>query len=169
MLAPFLPRFAPSDSKPDSWWTRVHENLRQLTAPGGLSPTSANGAPIHVLKLSRSSAAGQGKRSLSSHMCLPLPFLFSSSRVRASMVIARFRPAQHLSACLPFLPGFCAHLARMHPAEAEAVGIRLQFPSRMAISFTFLPYSWSDRHSRKIIAPTCPCLRPFWTRTPHLS
>jgi periplasmic protein TonB len=61
MLAPFLPRFAPSDSKPDSWWTRVHENLRQLTAPGGLSPTSANGAPIHVLKLSRSSAAGQAQ------------------------------------------------------------------------------------------------------------
>ena len=61
MLAPFLPRFAPSDSKPDSWWTRVHENLRQLTAPGGLSPTSANGAPIHVLKLGRSSAAGQAQ------------------------------------------------------------------------------------------------------------
>lgn len=164
MLAPFLPRFSPSDSKPDSWWTRVHENLRQLTAPGGLSPTSANGAPIHVLKLSRSSAEGRRKRSLSSHMCLPLPFLFSSSRVRASMVNARFRPAQHLSACLPFLPGFCPHLARMHPAEA--VGIRLKFPSRMAISLTFLPYRSSDR---KIIAPTCPCLRPFWTRTPQLS
>jgi TonB family protein len=38
----------------DSWLGRVRENLWQLFAPPGLAPTSANGAPIHLLKFERS-------------------------------------------------------------------------------------------------------------------
>jgi periplasmic protein TonB len=41
----------------DSWLGRVCENLRQLFTPAKLSPTSANGAPIHLLKLDRSKLA----------------------------------------------------------------------------------------------------------------
>jgi protein TonB len=37
-----------------SWLGRVWENFLQLLTPTKLSPTSANGAPIHLLKLDRS-------------------------------------------------------------------------------------------------------------------
>lgn len=39
----------------ESWLGRVWENLLQVFTPSKLSPTSANGAPIHLLKLDRSS------------------------------------------------------------------------------------------------------------------
>jgi protein TonB len=54
MRAPLL-RCTPS-FKYDSWLTRVRENLRQLLTPAGLFPSSANGAPIHLLKLDRTHA-----------------------------------------------------------------------------------------------------------------
>jgi len=34
----------------DSWFARVRDNLVQLFSPAGLSVTSANGAPLHLLK-----------------------------------------------------------------------------------------------------------------------
>ena len=36
-----------------SWWNRVRENLGQLLIPSHLKPSSANGAPIHLLKFDR--------------------------------------------------------------------------------------------------------------------
>src|SRR5262249_40104621 len=50
-----------SVSKSDSWFGRVVENLRQLLAPSRLSPPSANGAPIHVLKLSRTGRSSKAQ------------------------------------------------------------------------------------------------------------
>jgi periplasmic protein TonB len=41
----------------DSWLGRVWENFRQVFTPTKLSPTSANGAPIHLFKLDRSQRA----------------------------------------------------------------------------------------------------------------
>ncbi|HWW18768.1 MAG TPA: energy transducer TonB [Candidatus Saccharimonadales bacterium] len=38
----------------DSWLSRVRENFRQFFLPARLAPTSANGAPIHLLKFERS-------------------------------------------------------------------------------------------------------------------
>ena len=43
------------------WLTRVRENFRQLLTPGGLSPSSSNGAPLHVLKLDRTGKAGSAQ------------------------------------------------------------------------------------------------------------
>lgn len=42
---------------PDSWFGRVWENFRHAFTPTKLSPTSANGAPLHLLKLDRSKHA----------------------------------------------------------------------------------------------------------------
>jgi protein TonB len=51
---------APSSAS-DSWFVRVRENFRQVLSPTGLSPSSANGAPIHLLKLSRTGKAGRAQ------------------------------------------------------------------------------------------------------------
>jgi protein TonB len=49
MRTPVL-RSTPS-SESQNWFARVRENFRQLLTPTGLSPSSSNGAPIHLLKL----------------------------------------------------------------------------------------------------------------------
>lgn len=59
------PFFRPFSSLPrDSWLQRIRENLRQALAPVRVCPSSANGAPIHVLHWQRTSAA-RGSRTIS--------------------------------------------------------------------------------------------------------
>jgi periplasmic protein TonB len=48
----------------DSWLQRVRDNFRQLLTPARIFPSSANGAPIHLLTFNRS-ATMSGARSLS--------------------------------------------------------------------------------------------------------
>ena len=54
MRSPLLRNSYCSES---GWSTRVRENLAHLIAPSGLTPSSSNGAPIHLLKLDRPSKA----------------------------------------------------------------------------------------------------------------
>jgi protein TonB len=49
--------FPNPNSNRNSWFERVRENLAQLIAPTGLSPSSANGAPLHLLKPEKSPRA----------------------------------------------------------------------------------------------------------------
>jgi protein TonB len=49
MRTPVLRATPASESQ--SWFARVRENFRQHFVPTGLSPSSSNGAPIHLLKL----------------------------------------------------------------------------------------------------------------------
>jgi len=46
--------FSNPKSGGDSWFARVRDNLAQLFSPSGLSMTSANGAPLHLLKAEKS-------------------------------------------------------------------------------------------------------------------
>jgi periplasmic protein TonB len=63
------------------WLTRVCENFRQLLAPTGLSPSSANGAPIHLLKWNRTGKAGQAQTvSLLTHAGVILAIVFFAVR-----------------------------------------------------------------------------------------
>jgi len=50
----FLRPFSGNDSATDSWLNRVRENLGQLLIPSHFKPSSANGAPIHLLKFDKS-------------------------------------------------------------------------------------------------------------------
>lgn len=50
MRDPLSRRFLALPSPNDSWLQRVRENLRQLLDPVRVSPSSANGAPLHALK-----------------------------------------------------------------------------------------------------------------------
>ena len=79
MREPFLRSFSGKTSKSDSlndavndsWLNRVRENLAQLLIPAHFKPTSANGAPIHLLKFDKSlrPARAQGA-SLITHVVL---------------------------------------------------------------------------------------------------
>jgi protein TonB len=51
---------APSSAS-DFWFVRVRENFRQVLTSTRLSPSSANGAPIHLLKLRRTGKAGRAQ------------------------------------------------------------------------------------------------------------
>jgi len=55
--APFL-RHRPNS---ESWFTRVRENLRQAFASTGLTHSSSNGAPIHLLELDPSQRTGRAQ------------------------------------------------------------------------------------------------------------
>ena len=71
MRDPLSRSFSSLSSSADSWFLRVRENLRQLLTPGPLFPSSANGAPIHLLKLSRAATANRAQTaSLLTHATL---------------------------------------------------------------------------------------------------
>src|ERR1700716_1865086 len=54
MRDPLSRDFSSLQPSHDSWLQRVRDNFRQLLAPARVFPSSANGAPIHVLKLDSS-------------------------------------------------------------------------------------------------------------------
>jgi periplasmic protein TonB len=59
MPDPFLRSFSADDAatespSTESWLNRVRENLGQLLIPSHFKPSSANGAPIHLLKFDKS-------------------------------------------------------------------------------------------------------------------
>ena len=54
MRDPFLQPFSGNDPTTESWLNRVRENLGQLLIPSHFKPSSANGAPIHLLKFDKS-------------------------------------------------------------------------------------------------------------------
>lgn len=58
MRSPLLRNSYCSES---GWGTRVRENLAHLIAPSGLTPSSSNGAPIHLLKLDQRGKAGSAQ------------------------------------------------------------------------------------------------------------
>ena len=54
MRDPFLRSSFGNDPATESWLNRVRENLGQLLIPSHFKPSSANGAPIHLLKFDKS-------------------------------------------------------------------------------------------------------------------
>jgi len=49
MRDPLSRDFSSLQASPDSWLHRVSENFQQLLAPSRNFPSSANGAPLHLL------------------------------------------------------------------------------------------------------------------------
>jgi hypothetical protein len=75
MRSPLLRNTHPSESP--GWSTRVRENLAQLIAPSGQTPSSSNGAPIHLLKSDRTGKAGPAQMvSLLTHAGILAALLF---------------------------------------------------------------------------------------------
>lgn len=61
MFLPILPGLSFSSQEPDSWWNRIRENLSNVIAPAHASPSSANGAPIHLLNIDKKARAGRAQ------------------------------------------------------------------------------------------------------------
>jgi len=59
MRDPLSHDFSSLQPSADSWVHRVRENLRQLITPSRIFPSSANGAPIHLLAQGKSARSGQ--------------------------------------------------------------------------------------------------------------
>ncbi len=59
MRDPLSRDFSSLQPSEDSWVHRVRENCRQLIRPSRISPSSANGAPIHLLVQGKSARSGQ--------------------------------------------------------------------------------------------------------------
>ena len=71
-------------SSNDSWFLRVCENMRQLFTAAPMFPSSANGAPIHELRMSRDGSAGRAQgASLLTHAAV----------ISALAILAMHRPA----------------------------------------------------------------------------
>ena len=65
----------------NSWFGRVSENFRQLLASAELAPTSANGAPIHLLRFERSKRSGRAQTlSLLTHVAVIAAILLIASQ-----------------------------------------------------------------------------------------
>ena len=109
MREPFLRSFSGSDpaaesSSTESWLNRVRENLGQLLIPSHFKASSANGAPIHLLKFDKSlrPARAQGA-SLITHAVVFAALLFlvavgrdgrcpQVSMTRGRLAISHFPP-----------------------------------------------------------------------------
>jgi len=59
MRDPLSRDFSSLQPSEDSWVHRVRENFRQLITPSRIFPSSANGAPIHLLVQGKSARSGQ--------------------------------------------------------------------------------------------------------------
>jgi len=59
MRDPLSRDFSSLQPSEDSWVHRVRENFRQLITPSRIFPSSANGAPIHLLVPGKSARSGQ--------------------------------------------------------------------------------------------------------------
>lgn len=71
-----------SDGVPDSWLNRVRENLAQLLLPSPFKPSSANGAPLHLLQLDKSQRPARAQTaSLLTHAAIISAFLLVAWRV----------------------------------------------------------------------------------------
>ena len=84
MRDPLSRGFSSLQLQQDFWFDRVCENIRQLLAPARIFPSSANGAPLHVLNFRRSATAGGARTaSLLTHLALLCGILLLHFSTRA--------------------------------------------------------------------------------------
>ena len=71
MRDPLSRSFAGLQSSEDSWLHRVHDNFHLFFTPARIFPSSANGAPLHLLNSKRSATGGgAGTASVLTHVAL---------------------------------------------------------------------------------------------------
>ncbi len=109
-------------SSQDSWLYRVRDNFRQLLMPNRAFPSSANGAPIHVLKF-----APSPRRSRAQSFSL-----LTHAAIIAAIAVLAASPPVKLPNSIPLEnPGFRAfsspaglldHLRSLHPSDSRGAG-----------------------------------------------
>src|SRR5258708_13089837 len=61
MRDPLSREFSSLQPSQDSWFQRVRGNFQQLLTPARIFPSSANGAPIHLLRWGKSARSGRAQ------------------------------------------------------------------------------------------------------------
>jgi protein TonB len=122
MRDPVLRPFSGHDSEAESWLNRVRENLGQLLIPSHFKPSSANGAPIHLLKLEKSPrpARAQGA-SLLTHAAVFAIALFLLTQGPRRFADEAGKDTRKLSP-LTVPPGLFPTLANAHPSGGIGSG-----------------------------------------------
>lgn len=108
-----------SDTCRDSWLYRVRENLAQVLLPTHFKPSSANGAPIHLLKFDKSlrPARAQGA-SLLTHIAVFAAMLLFLSRVTPSPR----HPPKGPTPLTPYRPPVIRTTAGLNPSDGRGSG-----------------------------------------------
>jgi protein TonB len=91
MREPLWHSFSSLQSSRDSWLHRVRDNFHQLLTPGRSFPSSANGAPIHLLRWERSARTGRAQGAS----------FITHAAVAAALVLAVMHPSVSKRSPLP--------------------------------------------------------------------
>src|SRR5580700_1798520 len=87
MREPLSRFFAPLQPSTDTWFVRVRENLRQLFHSTPLFPSSANGAPIHLVKFHRTTNTNRAQTaSVLTHAAVFAVILLVSTQSRVTRI-----------------------------------------------------------------------------------
>ncbi len=121
MREPFVRSFSGSCPVRESWFRRVCENAGQLLATGHFTPSSANGAPIHLLKFDKTSRPARAQTaSLIAHAVL-----FAA----IALVVAHLPGGPHglpgdtiKVGPLTFSPDTLKNLLGRHPSDGQGSG-----------------------------------------------
>ncbi|SRR6266567_1547945 len=108
MRDPLSREFSSLQPSQESWFQRVRDNFQQLLAPARIFPSSANGAPIHLLRWGQSARSGRAQGvSLMTHaaiiMALALIAMHPLNRAKspdsgATEVLQRLKFSPHFFA-----------------------------------------------------------------------
>jgi protein TonB len=104
MRDPLSRSFAGLQSSQDSWFHRVRDNFHQLLTPTRIFPSSANGAPLHLVNFRRTATAGgAGTASALTHAAL-LAGLLLLNFASHSPGVAKREPGLPPHGILSFFP-----------------------------------------------------------------
>jgi protein TonB len=84
MRDPLSREFSSLQPSQDSWFKRVRDNFQQFLTPARIFPSSANGAPIHFLKVDQSNRCGHAQS---------LSFLTHATVIAALVLLAAHPPS----------------------------------------------------------------------------
>jgi periplasmic protein TonB len=122
MRGPFLRPFSGNAPETGSWLNRVRENLGQLLIPSHFKPSSANGAPIHLLKFDKSlrPARAQGA-SLLTHVVVFAIVVYLLAHAPGRFVDQAGKDSTALSH-LTFPTALFHTLTSAHPSDGSGSG-----------------------------------------------
>lgn len=122
MRDPLLSGFSRHNSEGNTWLERVRENLAQLLMPSGLSTTSANGAPLHLLKEEKSSRSGGAQgASLATHALIVAVLLLLATRI-VPVVKDAIPLDPHGRTLFPTPRDLSSALTGSHPSDGKGAG-----------------------------------------------
>lgn len=122
MREPLWHSFSSLQSSRDSWLDRVRDNFHQLLTPARSFPSSANGAPIHILKFDLRSGRNRAQSlSLLTHAAIFATFLLLAAHVPGGTQNP-LRPKSPAFQPIPLPTSLLDRLRSNHPSDGRGGG-----------------------------------------------